>query len=200
MASRRQNACGAVKGPHSVAIFSIGGVNRRGLSASALAAIFIGGAMQPAAAEPSARVSSGLPVPRFVSLKSDKVNVRGGPTRDHEVAWIYTRAGLPVEVTAESENWRRIRDWEGAEGWVYHSLLSGRRTALVRGSPATKDAPLPLLDRPETQARTVARLQPGVVATVKACVGSWCRLIGPGFDGWLEQERLFGVYPNEKVD
>jgi SH3-like domain-containing protein len=156
--------------------------------------------MKPAAAEPSARVSSGLPVPRFVSLKSDKVNVRGGPTRDHEVAWIYTRAGLPVEVTAESENWRRIRDWEGAEGWVYHSLLSGRRTALVRGSPATKDAPLSLLDRPETQARTVARLQPGVVATVKTCVGSWCRLIGPGFDGWLEQERLFGVYPNEKVD
>ena len=73
-------------------------------------------------------------MPRFVSLKSDKVNVRAGPTKDHDVAWVYSRAALPVEVTAEFENWRRIRDWEGAEGWVYHSLLSGRRTALVSRS------------------------------------------------------------------
>src|SRR5262245_26457172 len=69
--------------------------------------------------------SGKLPIPRFVSLKSDRVNVRSGPTKDHEVTWVYTRTGLPVEITAEYENWRRIRDWEGAEGWVYHSLLSG---------------------------------------------------------------------------
>src|SRR5215470_13903432 len=75
--------------------------------------------------------SSGLPVPRYVSLKSDHVNVRAGPTKDNDVAWIYTRSGLPVEITAEFENWRRVRDSEGAEGWVYHSLLSGRRTAVV---------------------------------------------------------------------
>ena len=71
---------------------------------------------------------SGLPVPRFVSLKSDRVNVREGPNKDQDVRWVYTRAGMPVEITAEFENWRRIRDWEGAEGWVYHSLLSGKRT------------------------------------------------------------------------
>lgn len=70
-------------------------------------------------------------MPRFVSLKPDRVNVHGGPTRDHEVTFVYTRSGLPVEITAESDNWRRIRDWEGSEGWVYHSLLSGKRTALV---------------------------------------------------------------------
>ena len=74
---------------------------------------------------------SGLPVPRFVSLKSDRVNVRAGPDKDQDVRWVYTRAGMPVEVTAEFENWRRIRDWEGAEGWVYHSLLSGKRSAVV---------------------------------------------------------------------
>ena len=85
-------------------------------------------------------------MPRFVSLKSDKVNVRGGPTKDHDVTWIYTRAGLPVEITAEFDNWRRIRDWEGSEGWVYHSLLSGRRTAMVTArrrrpsAPATRQA------------------------------------------------------------
>jgi SH3-like domain-containing protein len=78
-----------------------------------------------AAGEIGSGTKSGLPVPRFVSLKPDRVNVRGGPTRDHDVTFVYTRAGLPVEITAESDNWRRIRDSEGSEGWVYHSLLSG---------------------------------------------------------------------------
>ena len=87
---------------------------------------------------------SGLPVPRFVSLKADRVNVRTGPNRDQEVRWVYTRAGMPVEVTAEFENWRRIRDWEGAEGWVYHSLLSGKRTAVV--VPTLKDDLVPLYE------------------------------------------------------
>src|SRR5215207_6492082 len=155
----------------------------------------------PAAAEPPPpKLSSGLPLPRFVSLKSDKVNVRGGPTKDHDMAWIFTRAGLPVEVTAEFDNWRRIRDWEGAEGWVYHSLLSGRRTALVTASPKSKDVLLPLRDKADLHTTVTARLQPGVVAMVKKCTGGWCRIAGNGFDGWIEQERLFGVYPNEKVE
>ena len=82
--------------------------------------------------------ASGLPVPRFVSLKTDRVNVRGGPDKDHDVAWIYTRIGWPVEITAEFENWRRIRDSDGTEGWVYHSLLSGKRTAAVQSKSKTE--------------------------------------------------------------
>jgi SH3-like domain-containing protein len=141
---------------------------------------------------------SGLPVPRFVSLKPDRVNVRGGPTRDHEVTWVYTRAGLPVEITAESENWRRIRDWEGAEGWVYHSMLSGRRTAVVKSKE--KDGLVPLLVKPDATNDVVANLQSGVLAMVKQCTGAWCRIVGHGFDGWIVQDRLWGVYPNEKVE
>lgn len=144
--------------------------------------------------------STGLPVPRFVSLKAEKVNVRGGPTKEHDVAWIFTRSGLPVEITAEYDNWRRIRDWEGAEGWIYHSMLSGRRTAMVRANPQAKDALAALREKADAHGAVVARLQPGVVGSVKRCDGGWCRLVGPGFDGWLEQERLFGVYPNEKVE
>lgn len=140
---------------------------------------------------------SGLPVPRFVSLKPDRVNVHGGPTRDHEVTWQYTRAGLPVEITAESDNWRRIRDWEGAEGWVYHSMLSGRRTAIVTAKP--KDELVPLYDK-APGGDVIAKLQPGVLASVKRCTGSWCRIVGTGFDGWIVQDRLWGVYPNEKVE
>jgi SH3-like domain-containing protein len=158
-------------------------------------------ASTPAIGEPIATGPvSGLQVPRFVSLKSDRVNVRAGPTKDHHVAWIFTRAGLPVEITAEFDNWRRVRDWEGSEGWVYHSLLSGRRTALVSANPRAKDGLLALRGGPREQEEVVARLQPGVAAAVKTCNGTWCRIAGEGFDGWIEQERLWGVYPNEKVE
>jgi len=143
---------------------------------------------------------SGLPVPRFVSLKPSKVNVRAGPTKDNDVTWVYTRAGLPVEVTAEYENWRRVRDWEGSEGWVYHSLLSGRRTAIVIPQANAKDAPLQLHSDGDGRSRVVARLQAGVLGTVKRCTGAWCRLVGDGYDGWIEQDRLWGVYPNEKIE
>jgi SH3-like domain-containing protein len=151
-----------------------------------------------AAAELASGPKSGLPLPRFVSLKPDRVNVRGGPTRDHEVTFVYTRAGLPVEITAESDNWRRIRDWEGSEGWVYHSLLSGRRTAVVM--PKDKNALVPLYEQSDSNSAVMARLQAGVVASVKRCSGSWCRIAGPGFDGWAVQEQLWGVDPNEKVE
>jgi SH3-like domain-containing protein len=143
---------------------------------------------------------SGLPIPRFVSLKSDKVNVRGGPTKDNDVTWVYTRTGLPVEITAEFENWRRIRDWEGAEGWVYHSLLSGRRTGMVVPAAKTSEEAIPVHASADPQSAIVARLQPGVLSAVKRCNGAWCRVAGTGYDGWIAQDRLWGVYPNEKVE
>jgi len=141
---------------------------------------------------------SGLLVPRFVSLKSDKVNVRGGPNQDQEVRWVYTRARMPVEITAEFENWRRIRDWEGAEGWVYHSLLSGKRTAVV--VPSLKDELVPLYKSADLKSAVVAKLQGGVQGALQSCTGVWCKFRGDGFDGWIRQDRLWGAYPNEKVE
>ena len=139
---------------------------------------------------------SGLPLPRFVSLKADKINVHVGPAKTYDVTWIYTRAGLPVEITAEFENWRRVRDGEGAEGWVYHSLLSGRRSGMVQG----KEEFVPLRDAGDPEGSVIAKLQAGVVGMVKKCNGTWCRISGDGFDGWIEQQRLWGVYPSEKID
>jgi len=149
-------------------------------------------------AKDSAATTSGLPLPRYVSLKSDHVNVRAGPTKDNDVAWVYTRSGLPVEITAEFENWRRVRDSEGAEGWVYHSLLSGRRTAVV--TMKSKDDLAPLRESADPMSVVTARLQAGVVAQVKKCSSNWCHIVGNGFDGWIEQQRLWGVYADEKVD
>jgi SH3-like domain-containing protein len=149
-------------------------------------------------AKDNVQTTSGLPVPRYVSLKSDHVNVRAGPTKDNDVAWVYTRSGLPVEITAEFENWRRVRDSEGSEGWVYHSLLSGRRTAVV--TMKHKDDLAPIYDRADPGSAVAARLQAGVVAQVKKCVTGWCRVMGTGFDGWIQQERLWGVYADEQVN
>ena len=168
---------------------------------ASIVGLMVFAAVSAHAAEPiGTGPASGLPVPRFVSLKSDRVTVRAGPAKDQDVRWIFTRAALPVEITAEFENWRRIRDREGAEGWIYHSLLSGRRTAIVEPKAKAKDELLALHASADEASAVTARLQPGVMGSVKRCNGSWCRIVGDGFDGWMEQDRLWGVYPNEKVD
>jgi SH3-like domain-containing protein len=146
----------------------------------------------------SAGSASGLPVPRFVSLKADKVNMHIGPAKTYEVKWLYQRQGLPVEITAESENWRKIRDAEGTEGWVYHSLLSGKRTAMVMVK--APDDLVPVYAKPDAKSGMTAQLERGVVGTVKRCSGGWCQFNGRGFDGYIQETRLWGVYPDEKVD
>lgn len=172
---------------------------KRLVSATMFAVALVMAATGPGFSAKDAAVTvSGLPIPRYVSLKSDHVNVRAGPTKDNDVAWVYTKSGLPVEITAEFENWRRVRDSEGAEGWVYHSLLSGRRTAVV--TMKSKDELAPIYDSADPTSAVAARLQAGVVAQVKRCTNGWCRVMGAGFDGWIEQQRLWGVYADEKVD
>ena len=151
----------------------------------------------PAAAQAAQEGPSGLPLPRFVSLKSSRVNVRRGPAQDHEVVWVFVRAGLPVEITQEFENWRKIRDWEGDEGWVFHSLLSGRRTVMV--TPWENSGTSALRSAAEPDARIVAHLEPNVLAEASQCDGTWCRIHGDSYEGWIEQEKLWGVYPGETL-
>jgi SH3-like domain-containing protein len=154
----------------------------------------------PVAALAQAQVgqSTGLPIPRYVSLKSDRVNLREGPSKDHRTSWVFQRAGLPVEITAEFENWRRIRDSEGTEGWVLQSLLSGRRTALV--APWKRGEVFPIFAKPADDANVAAKLQSGVQGAIRKCDGTWCRMSGDGFDGFVQQSLLWGVYPGDKFD
>jgi SH3-like domain-containing protein len=148
------------------------------------------------AADPVGPVTK-LPLPRFASLKTDRVNLREGPSKDHATKWVYERAGLPVEITAEFEIWRKVRDSEGVEGWVLHSLLSGRRTALV--TPNRKGENSQLYARAAASGDLAATLQSGVIVNIRKCDGAWCLVDGDGFKGYIEQERLWGVYPDEKV-
>lgn len=145
----------------------------------------------------TAKGPSGLPLPRFVSLKSDEVNVRVGPGTDYAIKWTFKRRGWPVEVVQEFDNWRRIRDSDGAEGWVYHSLLASDRTALI--APWRSD-PVPLRAEADDDARVVALLEPLVLAKVESCDKRWCEISGQNWSGFISQKTLFGVYPNETFD
>lgn len=149
---------------------------------------------QVAAKRPS---GSGLPLPRFVSLKSSTINVRRGPGQDYDIAFTFVRAGLPVEIVQEFDNWRKIRDSEGQEGWVFHSLLSGRRTAVV--APWEQQGQFAARRNADEGSAVTAYLEPRVIADVDKCTGTWCLVRGEKFSGWIEQEKLWGVYPGETV-
>jgi SH3-like domain-containing protein len=136
---------------------------------------------------------SGLPVPRFASLRSGEVNVRAGPGVRYPVEWVFQRRGLPIEITAEFGTWRRVRDGQGGEGWVHRSMLSGRRTASVAVPVET------LHRRAAADSAAVARAEQGVVVSVRACKESWCEVESQGFRGWLPQTSLWGVYPHETI-
>ncbi len=137
---------------------------------------------------------SGLPLPRFVSLRAAKVNLRTGPGIRYPIEWVYARKGLPLEVIDEFETWRRVRDWQGSEGWVHQSMLSGRRGALVVGGERV------LRRAPEVGAAGLARIEAGVVGRLRACAHRWCRIEAKGYEGWLPEGEIYGVYAGESVE
>jgi len=144
----------------------------------------------PPAAAQSCDTFSGLPVPRFVSLRFSEAAGRAGPSEDHPIAWMYQRAGLPVQVIAETPDWRRVRDPDGEEVWMHRRLLSGRRA--VRALDASD-----MLARPEGEAALVARIEPGAVLWLERCRAGWCRLEADGQRGWAEAATFWGVYADE---
>lgn len=137
-----------------------------------------------------------LPVPRFVSLRSEEVNLRTGPGVRYPVEWVFLRRQMPVEIVQEFENWRRVRDREGTEGWVHQSMLTGRRTAVVLGDSGTL---VELKRRAEAAAPGLARVEAGVIANLIECQGDWCRVEAGGFRGWLERTHIWGVYAQETL-
>lgn len=164
-------------------------------------AVAVAPAALPAAADDSpAATGSGLPVPRFVSLKSDRVNLRNGPGTDYPTGWVYRRAGLPVEVIKEFETWRQIRDSDGATGWVLQSLISGRRTGLVLPWERKSGSPpplVPIMASDSSRSGVVVKVEAGVIADLHACDGRWCRVTVDQYSGYIEQKKLWGVYEGE---
>ena len=144
--------------------------------------------------------SSGLPLPRFVSIKSVRMNARVGPGRNYPVSWLYERRGLPVEIVQEYENWRKIRDSKGEGGWVYQPLLSGKRTVMVAPWRERRTDTAILRKDPYETSNFVSLVEPGTIANVLRCTGEWCYLDFKEAQGWLKQDQLWGVYPGEVID
>lgn len=143
--------------------------------------------------------STGLPIPRFVSLSKQITNVRAGPGQQYPIRWVYNRQGIPVEVILEYDHWRKIRDHEGSEGWVYKTLLSGHRTALVIGAEIVQAYDQNLEKYPR-KAKVALALEPLSLVSVNACDGTQCLIEVSGLSGWIERKSLWGVYESEKFD
>lgn len=144
----------------------------------------------PGFGKPDAR-----PVPRFVSVKSDKAYVRAGPGQTYPIKWVYSREGIPVEVVQEYDTWRKIRDFDGEEGWMHSSLLTGERHVIVKGTDTVA-----LRDRVGVDGRIRARLEPRVIAKLDECANGWCLIDAQGYEGWIERNLLWGIYDTEELN
>lgn len=135
-----------------------------------------------------------LPLPRYVSLRSSEINVRRGPGLDYRKDWVFRRAGLPVRIIDEYKDWRRIVDRDDAGGWVYHAMLSGRRTVLI------VDDGVALRRKPADTAAPVAIAEQGVVADLESCQPDWCEIKVRGYGGWVRKSAIWGVDAEEVVE
>jgi SH3-like domain-containing protein len=141
----------------------------------------------------AAEAEPGEKLPRFVSLRSDQVNLRVGPGENYPIQWVLTRKEMPVEIIKEFEHWRMIHDWQGTEGWVHERMVAGKRTVVVKGAIRA------LRRQPDLASEVVARAEPGVFAHLVECRGAWCRIETADITGWVQRSEIWGVYPDEAV-
>lgn len=136
---------------------------------------------------------TGLPLPRYVSIRAGEVNLRTGPGVQYPVEWVFQRQKLPLEIIKEYRTWRLVRDWEGTQGWMHQSMLSGTRTFMVTGKPRTIRA------KADAKSRPVAIMEPGSLGELMSCptAAGWCRIRAGKVDGWLRRVEFWGAYRNE---
>ncbi|NQW01857.1 MAG: hypothetical protein HQ483_19280 [Rhodospirillales bacterium] len=168
----------------------------RAIFLSLLAGIVLaGGLLLSTGAAHAQNQSSGLPLPRFVSLRADEVNMRTGPGVQYPVEWVYKRQGLPAEIIAEYGTWRKVRDWQGTQGWMHQSMLSGKRNFVVVGVERS------LRRAADSDSSANAYVEPGVVGQLVECesASSWCQVEVGGVSGWLRRVDVWGVYRGEEI-
>lgn len=165
----------------------------RPLSLVLAVVLLLASLVEPALAAPE---NSSLPLPRFVSLRAEKARLRTGPGVQYPEEWVYMRKDLPLEIIAEHHTWRKVRDWQGTQGWMHQALVSGKRTLIVTGATRTVRA------KPDSESRAVMRAEAGVVGNLLACPANsiWCQVEIDNFKGWLRKVEFWGAYPDEVVE
>jgi SH3-like domain-containing protein len=161
----------------------------RAWAALALVAAFGVSTLPGAAAENDARAK----LPRFASMRSDQVNLRVGPGQTYPIEWLLTRKDMPVEILKEFQNWRMVRVWQDANGWVLDRMLTAERHVIIDGAVRV------MRRQPDAQSEIVARAEPGVIAKLLECRGDWCHIDAGGYQGWLQRGEVWGVLPDETV-
>jgi SH3-like domain-containing protein len=144
------------------------------------------------AALAAAHASAGPAVPRFASLGADKVYMREGPAYRHPILWVYRRKGLPIEILAQSDVWRRVRDAQGTTGWIHSAMIAEVRTVIVTAATAA-----PVRRSTDRRSQILALAQPGVVAKLQTCVEDACEIDAAGTEGWIEKKNIWGVRTGE---
>ena len=181
-----------------------------GLACGFAAALHVAGAMAQTATEqdpsvaaadatetvrdPAKGAVTNLPLPRFVTLKSGDGNARRGPGLTHRIDWVFVKSGMPLLLTAEYENWRRVEDAEGLGGWVHYSLLSGTRSVLVSQDMAE------FRNTAEASSEVLFQAERGVLGRLLECSLDWCRVNTNGEKGWILKTALWGVNPDEILE
>jgi SH3-like domain-containing protein len=150
---------------------------------------------------------TGLPIPRFVTIKSAEVNLRKGPNSNYPILVVYKRKGYPLEVIAEFENWRKLKDYDGMEGWVHENMISGNRNVAINNvsynakpSYASKNNELILFQYPNESSYPLARAELGVIAKLKKCRQDWCMVKIDNIKAWVKKSNLWGVFPDEIIN
>lgn len=173
----------------------------------ALLAVLVLLALPVQQAHAQANNPSGLPLPRFVTTRSEPINVRVGPGEKYDIVWTYVKSGVPVEIVQEFDTWRKIRDMDGEEGWIHQNLLVGNRAGYV--TPIQANGEITLHSARSAESSMRARLGPGLKVSIKQCDGTWCEVTANGQDpnqrstsysGYMQQDELWGVYPDEVFD
>ncbi|MGQ0566964.1 MAG: SH3 domain-containing protein [Gemmobacter sp.] len=144
--------------------------------------------------DPTRGAVTNLPLPRYVTLKGSEGNARRGPSLTHRIDWTFTLTGMPLKITAEHENWRRVEDVDGVGGWVHYALLSGTRSVLVTEDMAEFRA------QPDLAADVVLQAEYGVLARLLECRAEWCRVTAEGTRGWVRKASIWGVEPGEIIE
>jgi SH3-like domain-containing protein len=135
-----------------------------------------------------------LPLPRYVSVKSGEANVRKGPGLNYKIKWVLVRKGLPVEIIAEFEQWRKIRDIDGDEGWIHRAMINGKRMVTILDYTRT------MYKESNPDSYPVALIEAGANAELLECEEKWCRIESEGQRGWVERDGLWGIYPDEQIN
>lgn len=164
-----------------------GGMGRIAVGALALLPLF----HLPAGA--GGEVDGKLTLPRFASLRADRVNLRTGPGERYPIEWVYTRRNLPLELLVAVDHYLKVRDWDGTLGWVHEKMVWNRRDVMIKGAVRA------LHQRPDPTSAVVARAEPGVIGRLLECQGNWCRIEAGDHTGWVQRGDIFGVYPDEPV-